>query len=162
MLCLYYALLIKSELSGHLETAAVKWVSVLDPLDLHALKNALAIKAQVTSKPPYIPNVKALDPSATLNIKSGQHTTIDTNVISELRLGLGWETNGEAIDLDAGVIMLDSNGYISDTVYFGNKNALGVSYGGDNRSGDAKVTTISSYAYIYIYVKSANHNTYRL
>ena len=131
--------LLKSELSGHLETAAVKWVSVLDPLDLHALKSALAIKAQVTSKPAYVPCVKALDPSATLKIKSGQHTTIDTNTISELRLGLGWSTNGEAIDLDAGCILLDSNGYITDTVYFGNKSTQGIEYGGDNRSGDAKV-----------------------
>jgi hypothetical protein len=48
------------------------------------------------------PAVKALDPNTSLTIKAGQHTTIDPNVISEIRLGLGWQTNGEAIDLDAG------------------------------------------------------------
>jgi hypothetical protein len=34
-----------------------------------------------------------------------------------------------------GVVMTDSSGNISDTVYFGNKSSQGVSYGGDNRSG---------------------------
>jgi hypothetical protein len=48
------------------------------------------------------PAVKALDPNTSMTIKAGQHTTIDPNVISEIRLGLGWQTNGEAIDLDAG------------------------------------------------------------
>jgi hypothetical protein len=48
--------------------------------------------------------VKALDPNTSMTIKAGQHTTIDPNVIGEIRLGLGWQTNGEAIDLDAGNI----------------------------------------------------------
>jgi hypothetical protein len=54
------------------------------------------------------PAVKALDPNTSMTIKAGQHTTIDPSVISEIRLGLGWQTNGEAIDLDAGTIYIYS------------------------------------------------------
>lgn len=50
-------------------------------------------------------------------------------------MGLGWDTGESGIDVDASCLIFDYNGQHSTNVYFGNKNAPGISHGGDNLTG---------------------------
>jgi tellurium resistance protein TerZ len=143
---------LNSELSGCFRKAAIAWVGVPDPLNLSALKTALASAAAATTTataPPVLPSrslperpdtSSALNSTYTHNLQAGESTTVPTSsVMDRLKMGLGWDvTRGQAIDLDAGVIMLDSSANVINTVYFASKEAPGVRCGEDNRSGDQK------------------------
>lgn len=56
---------------------------------------------------------------------------------ASLTLGLGWDpaVSGAAVDLDAGVVLLDRDGIYVDFVYFHNQRSAGVTHSGDNRTG---------------------------
>jgi stress response protein SCP2 len=141
---------LKSELSGCFRKAAIAWVGVPDPLNLSALKTALAAAAATTTTataPPVLPSrslperptdtSSALNSTYTHNLQAGESTS--TGAMDRLKMGLGWDVaRGQAIDLDAGVIMLDSSANVLNTVYFASKEAPGVRCGEDNRSGDQK------------------------
>lgn len=77
--------------------------------------------------------------------------------LTKLHFGLGWDAAGGglrslfgggsgAIDLDASVIVLDSNKTVLETIYFGNLRGTGISHSGDNRTGagdgDDEVITV--------------------
>ena len=146
---------LKSELSGCFRKAAIAWVGIPDPLNLSALKTALAAAAAATtattntsSAPPAYPSrslperpdTSALSSTHTRTLQAGESTTVPTSsAMDRLKVGLGWDVaNGQAIDLDAGVVMLDADSNVVNTVYFANKDAPGVHSGGDNRDGGKK------------------------
>ncbi|KAG5179156.1 hypothetical protein JKP88DRAFT_280489 [Tribonema minus] len=145
--------LLASELSGNFKSAALTWVGAPDPLNLRPLEAALnAVAASKPALPPRAlpptapvspaggpPGMSVLSAYSTVNMTAGQQTSVSQGVLDALHVGLGWQTYpGVSVDLDAGVVMLDAQANMRNAVFFGNKFAPGVAYGGDNRTGDAK------------------------
>lgn len=65
--------------------------------------------------------------------------------ISKLLVGMGWKPSktSDNMDLDASVVMIETNGDIHDTVYFGNltDSAKSIKHFGDNVTGSDKVNS---------------------
>ena len=70
-----------------------------------------------------------------LNLQKGENLLLDLTKagISRLDIGLGWDTK---CDLDVYAVLRNDDKQTIDTVYFGNKDKLGVSLSGDNLTGD--------------------------
>lgn len=68
--------------------------------------------------------------------------------LGKLKLGLGWDTGTQDVDLDASVVLLDANKAVVDTVWFRQlkSNCGSVVHSGDNRTGkgdgDDEVITV--------------------
>lgn len=100
-----------------------------------------------------------------LNLEKGSRIDLTKNNanLKNLYFGLGWDpvtslsgmvkgffgsgSSSEAIDLDASIIVLDSNKNVLDTIYFGNLRGTGITHSGDNRTGagdgDDEVISVS-------------------
>ena len=66
--------------------------------------------------------------------------------LTNVTVGLGWDTNrydgGSQFDLDASAFMVGANGKCKDEsgfIFYGNKEGVGVTHTGDNRTGDGVV-----------------------
>lgn len=74
-----------------------------------------------------------------LDLQKGDllNLTKDYSKLNKIDLGLGWDvsTTGRSWDLDASAIMMNDKNEIINTVYYGNKNVIGVRLNGDNLTG---------------------------
>eukprot|EP00756_Hemistasia_phaeocysticola_P012854 Hpha_TRINITY_DN15232_c2_g12::TRINITY_DN15232_c2_g12_i1::g.66564::m.66564 len=80
---------------------------------------------------------RQLNLDRTFQMQKGDVVRIPTELFrggSDLFIGLGWDAPGR-VDLDASVIIQGFKRELVDVVYWGHKNAAGVSHGGDNRTG---------------------------
>lgn len=59
--------------------------------------------------------------------------------MESITVGLGWDTDDGAVDLDVSAVMLDQAGVEVETVFFGNlESAHGVKHSGDNLTGEGE------------------------
>ncbi len=125
---------LKSELSGNFRRAAIAWVSSTDPVELTAIETAMQDLGSFASSPP---TVESLSSSETVKMTSGQAATLENDLMNEMWLGLGWQTDdGCEINLDAGVVCLDTNNAIRFTVCPGAAaSSSGLYHDGDSLSG---------------------------
>ena len=72
-----------------------------------------------------------------LNLTKGMtlELTKKAPTLRKMMIGLGWDTK---CDLDSIAYLVDENGKIKDTVYFGDKNHQGIYLNGDNRTGEGE------------------------
>jgi tellurium resistance protein TerD len=118
------------------------WSSVGEPIKngrtfMAALPQIRKLVDQVLD--PGVIGERKMSADKTFNMVKGDSLTIGPE-IPVISLGLGWETRGEGIDLDASCILLkdvDGDGKLDpvNVVYFGNKLVRGVQTMGDNRTG---------------------------
>ena len=87
--------------------------------------------------PDYMVAERVLSMDATFNMKKDDVAGIPSSMDSAF-MGLGWETPGSDLDLDASVIMLNQSYGHVDTCYFSNKDVTGVHHRGDNTTGEGK------------------------
>lgn len=77
----------------------------------------------------------------TINMEKGSNISLekDGEAIVRFTVGLGWDAsnNGNNIDLDASVFVLNDSGKAKETVYFNNKKSTcgSIVHGGDNLTG---------------------------
>lgn len=82
-----------------------------------------------------------LTKNGALNLEKKQFLNLEkaSVALSNLRAAAGWDFMlGRAYDLDLCAMLFDSNGQLVDTVYYGKKNANGISLDGDNLTGEGK------------------------
>ena len=84
--------------------------------------------------PDYMVAERVLSMESTFNMKKNSVGNIPPE-LHQLFMGLGWETPGSDLDLDASVVMLGHDFGHVDTCYFAQKDKVGVHHQGDNRSG---------------------------
>lgn len=89
--------------------------------------------------------------TTSVNLSKGERISLTktsgNNSLSVVTVGLGWDTargplggligSVSSVDLDASALMLDENGHLVDTVYFGNLRSYdgSIVHSGDNRTG---------------------------
>ena len=85
-----------------------------------------------------------LSTDQTFNMHKGDSATVPQALAAgELRLGLGWTTQQQNLDLDASCLMLTQDYSCSAewTVHFGQKSLPGVTHGGDNLNGTEHIVS---------------------
>eukprot|EP00927_Polykrikos_kofoidii_P049737 TRINITY_DN43755_c0_g1_i1.p1 TRINITY_DN43755_c0_g1~~TRINITY_DN43755_c0_g1_i1.p1 ORF type:complete len:416 (+),score=64.58 TRINITY_DN43755_c0_g1_i1:78-1325(+) len=62
----------------------------------------------------------------------------NTNDLRQITTGLGWDVDGDGVDLDVSAVLLGAGGKLVDTVFFGNLEGDGVTHSGDNLTGEGE------------------------
>ncbi len=124
---------LKSELSGNFRRAAIAWVSSTDPVELTAIESAMSELGSFASGPPAI---ESLSSTETMKMTAGQAATLQNDLMSEMWLGLGCQTDeGCELNLDAGVVCLDMNNAVRFAVCPGAVASPGICHDGDSLPG---------------------------
>ncbi len=124
---------LKSELSGNFRRAAIAWVSSTDPVELTAIESAMSDLGSFANSPPA---VESLSSSETMKMTAGQAATLQNDLMNEMWLALGWQTEeGCELNLDAGVVCLDMNNAVRFAVCPGAAATNGICHDGDSSSG---------------------------
>jgi stress response protein SCP2 len=142
---------LKKEISGKFLRACLTWVSSADPLELSAIETAVSAHQDATEDPSLPPSYDQVTggraPSSsfpmlsagnTLTMSAGQAAMLPENLMDEIWMGLGWETPGGKVDLDAGVVCLDAASNVRGIVFYGRREEPGIYHSGDSRTGDGK------------------------